>query len=195
MLKLPVDEQLKLALFDPADVQALYQLMQDNYEHLEPWRRWVDMLNTPNRVEFFVKQNRRDYASFSDKIRSKKEGQVTGFQMGLYLNGRIIGVVGYQGVHLINRICSLGYWVAKEWEGQGYIKKACRRVVDYTFTELDINRIEIQCTVDNIRSQVIPERLGFIREARLAEAEFKNGKFIDHYLYRLLKRDWEQQGG
>lgn len=193
MLNLPIENGLRLALFDKADVQSLYQLMQDNYEHLSPWRRWVDMLNSPSRVEYFIKQNRRDYAYFTDKMRSKKEGKASGFQMGLYLNGRIIGVVGYQGVHMINRICSLGYWIAKDWEGQGYIRKACKRVVDHTFTEYDFNRIEIQCTVDNIRSQSIPEALGFTREARLAESEYKNGVFLDHYLYRLLRRDWERQ--
>lgn len=39
----------------------------------------------------------------------------------------------------------------------------------------------------------IPQRLGFKQEGRLHQTEWLYNKFVDHFVFGLLKEDWEQQ--
>ena len=55
-----------------------------------------------------------------------------------------------------------------------------------------LNRIEIKCAVGNNKSRAIPQKLQFKQEGILRQAELLNGKFIDLYLYAMLKEEWER---
>jgi ribosomal-protein-serine acetyltransferase len=55
---------------------------------------------------------------------------------------------------------------------------------------MKLNRIQINCSVENVRSRGVPERLGFRLEGIQRQAEFINGKFGDWAIYSMLKEDW-----
>ena len=62
---------------------------------------------------------------------------------------------------------------------------ACRALIDTLFSEYDLNRIEIRAAVQNVKSQAIPERLGFTKEGCLRQCEWL------HFVYGLLKEEYE----
>lgn len=66
-----------------------------------------------------------------------------------------------------------------------------KAIIDYAFNKLDLNRVEIRASVENIKSQAIPERLGFTKEGRLRSEERVQGRFTDSYVYSLLKSEWQ----
>ena len=66
-----------------------------------------------------------------------------------------------------------------------------KALIDYAFHELKLNRVEIRASVENKKSQAIPERLGFTREGRLRSDEKVQGQFTDSFVYSLLKSEWE----
>jgi ribosomal-protein-serine acetyltransferase len=88
------------------------------------------------------------------------------------------------------RRTELGYWIAQNEEGKGTISKACKLLIDYAFAELDLNRIEIRCSVENTRSAAIPERLGFTLEGVLRQSHMRNGRLHDFSIYGLLRSEW-----
>jgi ribosomal-protein-serine acetyltransferase len=63
-------------------------------------------------------------------------------------------------------------------------------MLDYGFKDLGLNRIEIKCAVENLKSARVPEKLNFTKEGILRQAELLNGKFVDLYLFSLLKNEW-----
>src|SRR5262249_132133 len=60
-----------------------------------------------------------------------------------------------------------GYWVRTSCEGLGYITEATNALTQFAFKQLKVKRIAITCDANNIRSQRIPERLGYSLEAVL----------------------------
>ncbi|HSI90037.1 MAG TPA: GNAT family protein, partial [Adhaeribacter sp.] len=104
--------------------------------------------------------------------------------------GQLAGNIGLYHIDHQNKIAAIGYWLGAAFQGKGIITEACRKLIAYGFTELNLNRIEIKCGTGNLKSQAIPERLGFTKEAILRQAELVNGNFQDLYLYSLLKEEW-----
>ena len=75
--------------------------------------------------------------------------------------GRLVGTIGYMNYDMDNASVEIGYSLAKwMWNG-GYMTEALRRVIDYTFDAMDINRIEAQHELDNPASGRVMEKCGF----------------------------------
>jgi ribosomal-protein-serine acetyltransferase len=67
---------------------------------------------------------------------------------------------------------------------------ACRSLIHYLFSELQLNRVEIKACTDNLKSRAIPERLGFKHEGTIRQAEWIRNKFYDFEVYGILAEEW-----
>jgi ribosomal-protein-serine acetyltransferase len=56
-----------------------------------------------------------------------------------------------------------------------------------------LNRIQINCNVENVRSRAVPERLGFKLEGVHRQVEKVQGKFGDWAVYAMLRDEWAQK--
>ena len=103
--------------------------------------------------------------------------------------GRVVGTIGYMWYQRDNNACEVGYSLARWlWNG-GYMTEALRRVIDYTFDAMDINRIEAQHELDNPASGRVMEKCGMTREGVLRQRLYNKGKYVDVALYAILRSD------
>lgn len=58
----------------------------------------------------------------------------------------------------------LGYFLVQAATGKGYAAEAARAVLRYAFETLQVGRVDLQCRADNLASQRVAERGGFIKE-------------------------------
>ena len=65
-------------------------------------------------------------------------------------------------------------------------------LIDYCFTELKLNRIEISTATRNTKSQNIPKKLGFTQEGILRQNEKLNGSYSDSYVFSLLRSEYNR---
>ena len=161
-------------------VGPVFQLIEKNRDLLKTWLPWV-----PN-----IKQE-ADFQVFLNGARQRvADKQAAAFF--IRHQGEIAGNIGLYHFDHQNKIAAIGYWLGKEFQGKGLITEACREIIRFGFMEFNLNRIELKCGTGNVKSQAIPERLGFTKEGILRQAELVNGKFHDLYLYSLLKPEWEK---
>jgi RimJ/RimL family protein N-acetyltransferase len=102
------------------------------------------------------------------------------------------GVVGVASLHRLDpsrRSAGLGYWVRHSCQGRGFATEAAGALVMEGFRRLGLHRIEAHVATGNLRSQRVPEKLGFTREGIAREIELVNGRWLDHVQYSLLARD------
>ena len=100
--------------------------------------------------------------------------------------------MGFHNLESNNKSAHIGYWLAREAEGKGLMTRCCRVLIDYLFDELNLNRIQINCNVENTKSRAIPERLGFKLEGIHRQVEFFDNRFGDWAIYAMLKEDWRK---
>lgn len=100
--------------------------------------------------------------------------------------------VGGIGLHLqqdiMRKNAELGYWLGEKYWGQGIVTEAIKQIVDYGFSNLDITRIYARPFNTNLASQKVLEKAGFIHEASLTKTIFKNGEYLDEYIYSIRKK-------
>jgi ribosomal-protein-serine acetyltransferase len=102
---------------------------------------------------------------------------------------------GFNAIDWQNRRTEIGYWLAPPFQGRGVMTKTCRFLVAYAFAELNLNRVEILCAVENLRSRAVPERLGFREEGVLRQAEWVRDHFNDLVVYAMLAEEWDGKRG
>ncbi len=84
---------------------------------------------------------------------------------------------------------SIGYWVAPEARGRGVATRALVLLSRWAVTEGNIERLELTTHPENIASQRVAEKAGFVREGLLrSHTRFREGR-RDSVLFSLLPSD------
>ena len=177
--KLTQDTQLRL--LEERHAEELTNLIDRNREHLRAWLPWVDTTRTVEDLKNFIRGALKQFA------------QNKGLVAGIWYEGRLAGVIGFDAIDWENRTTEVGYWLGEEHQGKGLVTAACRALVDHAFGELGLNRVVISCATENKKSCAIPERLGFRREGAQRQAEWLYDHFVDHVLYAIVASEWQRQ--
>ena len=110
-------------------------------------------------------------------------------------DGRFAGLVGFKDTDRANRKTEIGYWLGEEYQGRGIMTRCVEALCGLAFSELNINRIQIQCAVGNTKSSNIPRRLGFTLEGIARAGELQaDGRFSDIEVYSLLREEYIPRG-
>lgn len=177
-----IDENLKLALPQVEQAEELTALVRDNLEHLRPWMPWATDSYSIESAREWIQRALNEFA---------EQGM---FNAVILYNEKPAGTIGFHNLDTANRSAHIGYWISKDHEGKGIITRCCQVLIDYLFDVMKLNRIQINCNVENVRSRAIPERLGFKLEGIQRQAEFINGRFGDWAIYSILKEEWKANG-
>ena len=86
----------------------------------------------------------------------------------------------------------IGWALGVDYRGCGYATEAASGLIEYGFDRHGMHRISADTTSANPDSQKVMERLGMRCEAQLREAEFRDGEWIDYYIYGVLAAEWKQ---
>ncbi len=77
------------------------------------------------------------------------------------------------------RRATLGYWIGRDYWGNGFCTEAATEVVAFGFTELGLHRIAAMHLCINPASGAVMRNPGMKREAILRNYVLKNNKFED----------------
>jgi ribosomal-protein-alanine N-acetyltransferase len=105
---------------------------------------------------------------------------------------KFIGSVGYTVIDNTpyGKLVHMGYFIKQDFWNKGYATEALKRVIEYAFDENSVYRIHTGCHKENIASEKVMQKCGFIKEAEFKEYVLHEGKLKDRVEYRLLKHEW-----
>ncbi len=178
--RIPAGPGCELHQLEPEDAAGIFALVCANREHLGQWLPWVESTHEEADTRRFLEQVRANRA----------EGRTAAYS--LRAGGRLAGLIGLHDIDAANGTAQIGYWLAAEFEGRGWMTRAVRALLDMAFRSLALDRIEIRCAAGNLRSQAIPKRLGFTYEGTLRGGQRLHGGRVDLRIYGLLREEWER---
>src|SRR5215468_7077495 len=177
-LKLQVTDSIELRQIAEDDADELTLLINRNRSHLKQWLPWLDDSTSIHDTARFIG---RSIEQALDE---------NGYTFGIVYEGSLAGVIGQHYIDTLNRRTELGYWLDAGRQGLGIVTRATARLTDFSFTNQDCNRVILHCALGNIKSRAVAERLGFIQEGILREAEWLYDHYVDLVVYSMLKCDW-----
>lgn len=176
-----VDGELSLKLVELKDADRVFMLTDQSREYLREWLPWLDGTTSVEDTKGFIKSCLKDYA---------ENNSITTFVL---YKGEIVGIAGYNKIDWTNKIAYIGYWLGKEYQGKGIMTRVAKALTEYAFHELELNRVDISAAVKNEKSRSIPEKLGFVNEGCIRQAEWLYNHYVDHIVYGMLAEDWNKK--
>ncbi|WP_114784082.1 GNAT family N-acetyltransferase [Botryobacter ruber] len=174
---LPIEENFFLRDITLDDAPAIYHIIENTREYLRKWLPFIGYSDSVTDAEEFI-----------ISVTGKRPTQDMVFTM--VFNNEIVGIVGYKNINALNHKLEIAYWLHDDFRGKGITSRACSKLVEYAFTKLRMNRVQIKVAVDNEASKRIPLKLGFTREGVEREGECFGDAYADMEVYSLLKHEW-----
>lgn len=104
----------------------------------------------------------------------------------------LVGNIAYKLTDKLGLTCEIGFWIGREYWGQGYASEALRACLQYGFTVLDVARIQCCCAPENIASWKVMEKVGMVYEGTLRKSYYMKGRLFDDKVYSLQKNECQR---
>lgn len=106
---------------------------------------------------------------------------------------QLIGIVSLNKIDHIKRRATLGIFIGDhESRNKGYGTEAIRLILDFGFSYLNLNNIDLSCIEFNQRAYRCYQKCGFKEYGRRRKAEFLNGKYYDMIQMDILAEEWKE---
>lgn len=178
MFHAAIEPDLRLRLFEHRHADDLAAFFRDNRAHLAAELPWLAEAFSLDDVRAYIQAGLDRFAANN------------GFRAGIWRHDQLAGCISLHSVDWNDRKASLGYWLGAAFQGHGIITRSCQAVIVHAFTELGLDRLEIQCATDNARSRQVAQRLGFQQEGILRQSWRRHGRLVDQVVYSLLRSEW-----
>jgi RimJ/RimL family protein N-acetyltransferase len=104
-----------------------------------------------------------------------------------------IGSTGFHGLNWIVRRGEWGIMIGEpEYWNRRYGREVARRMLQYAFEELNLNRVELRVNTANLGGVKAYEAAGFIREGTLRQAAWVDGRHEDILVMSVLREEWKK---
>lgn len=173
LFKLNVDSEINLVFLHESLAPELFNLVDSDREYLNTWLSWPPFIKEVKDYKLFIKNSIVNFAegkSMSCVIEYKNE---------------IVGVVHLSKILNSLKKVEVGYWLSSKYQGNGIITRAVKKLIEYAFNELKMEKVEISVATENHPSRAVCERLGFKNEGNITNSENLHGKIVDHVIYGL----------
>ena len=101
-----------------------------------------------------------------------------------------MGIVRTDEWDKINRSIRIGVDILPKYQGKGFGQEALKNMIEYLFSQLNLNRIWLLAAEYNKKAIHIYEKLGFKEEGKQRQAIYRDGKYNDYLMFGLLKEEY-----
>ncbi|MDY0406800.1 GNAT family protein [Virgibacillus sp. 179-BFC.A HS] len=178
MYKAVVSPDIYLSILEYRHADELYKLVDGSRDSIGQWLSFPSKTHKVEDSKIFIEKSLKRFA----------EGN--GYWAGIWYREKLAGSVGYLYIDWKDKKTEIGYWLGKNFEGIGLATQACKLLIDHAFSELKLNKVEINVASNNEKSKAIPKRLGFKNEGCIRSYEFLNGEYLDRVVFGQLKDEW-----
>ena len=133
-----------------------------------------------------TKEDARAHIAMIDEKIENNEG--INWAISLKNEPKLIGLIGHYRIKPEHFRAEIGYMLLPEYHGKGIITEAIKETVKYGFEIMKLHSIEAVIDPENLASEKVLLKSGFIKEAHFKEKEYYEGRFLDSVIYSILNK-------
>lgn len=177
-MNLKVSSTIELESLQLSHAKDIFDTIDSQRTYLGEWLPFVEHTKGVKDIEEFLN-------FVIQKPKEKLE-----YAFAIKKEGNLVGLIDMKQTDVNNGKTELGYWLSEKCQGEGIMTASVKKICEFAFEELNLNRVQIKCAVGNLPSKNIPKRLGFVFEGiERAGEKFSDHTFIDLEIYSKLKSD------
>ena len=177
MFEFTVDNDICLCLVHESFAKDYVKLAKDNFEYLSKWLSWPEVCQTEEDFNKFIR----------DSLDKYDDGEC--MNCAIKYNGEIVGNIGFNVINHDVKKTDIGYWISEEVQGRGIVTRSCRFLINYAFTELNLEKVQIRAIKENLSSRAVCERLGMRLEGIITNCEKVGDRILDHAIYGIHRAE------
>jgi ribosomal-protein-serine acetyltransferase len=170
--------EIRIRPYQPDDVERLYEAARESIPAMQPWMPWCHAGYTIEDARAWVEMRPQEWGAGNEYSFVIEDA-----------GGHFLGGCGLNQINPLHRSANLGYWLRLSARRKGITTRAVRLLVDWTFRETDIDRIEIVAAVGNFASQRVAEKVGATREGIRRQGLLLNRHRHDAVVFSILRSD------
>ncbi len=167
-------QHLVLRKLIPQDAQDMYEYCSDSdTPKYLTWEPHESLKYTKEYIRYVIKKY--------------KTGEYLDWGITLKANGKLIGTCGFTLIETEHSKGEIGYVLNASYRNQGYATEAVKRLLEYSFFELELNRIEARVMEHNDSSVALLKKCGFEYEGTFRQEIYVKGEFKNIMHFALCK--------
>ncbi len=103
--------------------------------------------------------------------------------------GSVLGGCGLDQVNWVDQTANLGYWVRTSRTRQGVATAASKLLVRFGFEKLQLKRIDVVTSIDNIASARVAEKLNPSEKKRVTNSSSTKKRVSDTLVFSIFSQD------
>ena len=138
-----------------------------------------------------VHKSQRHTEEIVNIILSKyRSGEYNDWALVLKQNHKMIGTCGFTKIDAENSLVEIGYVLNPKYWGMGLATEAVRRIIEFSFETLRVNRVESKFIFGNNASLAVMNKVGMKFEGYNREAMLVKGKYRTIGVSTILLREY-----
>ncbi len=172
----------------------LVRLRAPEADDLERCHRWM---NDPEVTRFLTARYpismRKEQEWLDQRIKEGNNFENVVLAIELKEEGTHVGTIGLHRASAEDRTAGLGIVIGEKgcW-AKGYGTDAIRTLLRFAFEQMNLHCVWLWVYDFNERAQACYRRCGFVDEGRMREAHYAEGRYSDHLVMGILRREWQE---
>ena len=160
-----------------SDYQDMYEYSKrDDVTKYLLWNKHPSLEYTKQYTEYLQSRYRiGDYYDWAIELKEEK---------------KMIGTCGFTRFDYSNNSAEIGYVLNPEYWHLGYCSEAVRKIIEFGFTTLKLNRIEAKFMKENTQSLNVMQGCGMKLEGYLRKAIYSKSEYRDIGICAILQEDF-----
>lgn len=173
--------RLQLRRLEMEDVPVFFQRLGGNH-NVTKYMLWI-----PH------KDISESEASIQKALQRYESGQFYRWAICSKESPSLIGIIDLLGFDTNANTCSFAYMLGEDFWGMGYGTEALCAVLDFAFTQLQVDAVIAEHFADNPASGAVMRKAGMAFQQTIPGKYEKNGFQYDAIQYKLSRQQWLSQ--
>lgn len=176
--KSTIENHLAIAVTELSHADEIFELLYNDQENIGHFLGFVALTKTKEDEVNYIKKKMHGIADGTDALFS------------IIRDNHIVGVIDLHYIDSENKEAEIGYWLHSKFQHQGIMTKSVRKICEYAFENIGLNKLSLFADVENIGSNAVAKHAGFSYLATHPDYYVHRGQLRDMNEYYLLKREF-----
>ena len=174
------DGTIAIRTYQPGDVHSCFEAARESIAEVSRHLPWLH-------PEYSIKETRMWIEKTVPKLWDQRSEYH--FVIIEVATGSVLGGCGLDQVNWVDQTANLGYWVRTSRTRQGVATAASRLLARFGFEHLQLKRIDIVTSIDNIPSARVIEKLNPSEKKRVKNGSSTKEGVSDTIVFSLFSQD------